>query len=190
MGQPIKLITKKGTVRKDGTSLIFVQYCHSADKRILLSTGVAIPPNFWNKKTGRISESLPEEFGDAQQLQIILIQHLRKAEDMLEYALAKRKVCPMQFLKTNFSLPATWALPQMQETPQELNVFFQIDQYIKEKSDAVKSCTIGVIIEMKDRLKAFETYRKKPVTFDSFDMNFMKILFVISLMIIYTREAN
>ncbi len=56
MGQPIKLIIKKGAVRKDGTSLIFLQYCHSVEQRILLSTDVPIPQNYWNKKTGRIAD--------------------------------------------------------------------------------------------------------------------------------------
>ena len=63
MGQPIKLILKKGAVRKDGTSLIFIQYCYSAEERALLNTGIAIPANFWNKKTCRISNNLPHEFG-------------------------------------------------------------------------------------------------------------------------------
>lgn len=32
MRQPIKLIVKKGKIRRDGTTLIFLQYCHGADK--------------------------------------------------------------------------------------------------------------------------------------------------------------
>ena len=43
MRQPIKLIIKKGKVRKDGTSLIFLQYCYSQAKRMLISTDVYIP---------------------------------------------------------------------------------------------------------------------------------------------------
>ena len=31
MGQPIKLIITKGAIRKDGTSLIFLKFCHSAE---------------------------------------------------------------------------------------------------------------------------------------------------------------
>lgn len=38
MGQPVKLIIKKRAVRKDGTALIFLQYCHNAEQRILVST--------------------------------------------------------------------------------------------------------------------------------------------------------
>jgi hypothetical protein len=40
MGQLIKLIIKKGTSLKDGTSFIFIQYSHSDEQRILLSTDV------------------------------------------------------------------------------------------------------------------------------------------------------
>ncbi|MBK6992476.1 MAG: hypothetical protein IPH34_11895 [Chitinophagaceae bacterium] len=31
---------------------MFLQYCHSAEQRILLSTDIPIPQNYWNKKTG------------------------------------------------------------------------------------------------------------------------------------------
>ncbi len=40
---PIKLICPKGKTRKDGTCIIFIQYCGS--KTILLNTGIAIPLN-------------------------------------------------------------------------------------------------------------------------------------------------
>jgi len=52
MRQPIKLIVRKGKVRNDGTAPISLQYCYSAEKRIVLSTGIGIPPQFWNKKPG------------------------------------------------------------------------------------------------------------------------------------------
>lgn len=90
MGQPIKLILKKGAVRKDGTSLIFLQYCHSAEQRILLSTDIPIPQNYWNKKTGRIAENLPSPYGNVSELQESLTDKLRKAEDMVEHAVKKR----------------------------------------------------------------------------------------------------
>src|SRR5580693_1667447 len=107
MGRPIKLVIKKGAERNDGTSLIFVQYCHSAEKRVLLSTDIAIPPSYWNKKTRRIANNLPDSYGNVESLQKILTEQLRKAEDMVDHALKKKNVCPMQFLRTNFPLSAS-----------------------------------------------------------------------------------
>jgi hypothetical protein len=46
MGQPVKLILKKGAVRKDGTAVIFLQYCHNSEQRVLMNTAVAIPIQF------------------------------------------------------------------------------------------------------------------------------------------------
>lgn len=43
---PIKPICERGKVRRDGTSLIFIQYCLNAEKRTLSSTGIAISPAF------------------------------------------------------------------------------------------------------------------------------------------------
>lgn len=172
MGQPIKLIIKKGAVRKDGTSLIFLQYCHSAEQRILLSTDVPIPPNYWNKKTERIAENLPSQYGNVNELQIILTKKLRKIEDMLEHSLKKRNICPIQFLKENFYLQENWKLEQMSDTEKNINVYYNIDDYIDSKQSTVKHCTINVINAMKKHLKSFESYRKDPITFDSFDVHF------------------
>lgn len=172
MGQPIKLIIKKGAVRKDGTSLIFLQYCHSAEQRILLSTDVPIPQNYWNKKTGRIAENLPPKYGNANELQVDLTAKLRKAEDMVAYAVKKRNTCPMQFLKENFLLKTNWKLEQMSDAEKNLDVYSNIEDYIKSKQTTVKRCTINVINAMKAHLTSFEHYRKEPITFDSFDVRF------------------
>lgn len=172
MGHPIKLIIKKGALRKDGTALIFIQYCRSADQRILLSTDIPIPPFYWNKKTTRISENLPKVYGDVIDLQRILTEKLRKAEDMVEYALKKKNECPVKFLKLNFHLSANWSLKQMITVEQNLNVYENIDDYINNKRSMVKQCTINVISAMKGHLKCFEVYSKQFITFDSFDFQF------------------
>ena len=172
MGQPIKLIIKKGAVRKDGTSLIFLQYCHSSEQRILLSTDVPIPQNYWNKKTGRIAGNLPLKYGSANELQVNLTAKLRKAEDMVEYAVKKLNTCPMQFLKENFHLQTNWKLEQMSDAEKNLDVYSNIEDYVKSKQTTVKHCTINVINAMKAHIKSFEHYRKEPITFDSFDVRF------------------
>jgi hypothetical protein len=56
---PIKAICESGKVRKDGTYIVFIQYCFGSDKRTLLNTGISVPSKFWNKKSCGISESLP-----------------------------------------------------------------------------------------------------------------------------------
>jgi hypothetical protein len=172
MGQPVKFIVKKGSVRKDGTALIFLQYCHNAEQRILLSTDIGIPPQYWNKKTSRIADLLPVQFGDAAKLQTNLTAKLRKAEDMITHSRKQKHTCPMKFLKENFNLQENWKLDQMSDSKKNLDIYFNIDDYVKSKQSTVKHCTINVINMMKAHLKSFESFRKEPITFDSFDMNF------------------
>ena len=172
MGQPVKLIVKKGSVRKEGTALIFLQYCHNAEQRILLSTDIGIPPQYWNKKTNRIADLLPVQFGDAAKLQTELTAKLRKTEDMITHARKQKHTCPMKFLKENFNLQENWKLDQMSDSKKNLDIYFNIDDYVKSKQSTVKHCTINVINIMKAHLNSFESFRKEPITFDSFDMNF------------------
>ncbi len=105
MRHPIKLIVRKGKVRNNGTVIIYLQYCLSAEKRIILSTGIGIPIQYWNKKTGRLSKELPTIYGNIEELEKKLTEQLRKAEDMVDHAFKKGNVCPMQFLRDNFKLP-------------------------------------------------------------------------------------
>jgi hypothetical protein len=140
MRQPIKLVVRKGKIRKDGTSLIFLQYCHTAARRVLISTGVAIPPKYWDKRSGRICEDLPQQFGQVKELEDFLTEKARKAEDMVRQAKSRRNVCPMNFLKVNFPLSDRWHIEQMKDNRDELDVFRQIDAYIEEKKDTVRRC--------------------------------------------------
>jgi hypothetical protein len=45
---PIKPIGKKEWVRRDGTSVIYLQYCFNSDGRVIVDSGIAIPPEYWN----------------------------------------------------------------------------------------------------------------------------------------------
>lgn len=60
----------------------------------------------------------------------------------------------------------------MADSVKNLDVYFNIEDYVKSKETTVKHCTINVINAMKAHLKSFENYRNEPITFDCFDVNF------------------
>jgi len=149
-----------------------VQYCHNSQRRALVGTDIAIPPIYWNRRTGRISENLPSQYGVVEELETKLSEKLRKAEDMVDHAIKKKKGCPMRFLKINFPLSDQWKVEQMVTKKQDLDVFNNIDAYIEERKTEVKQCTINVINAMKNHLRSFESYCGSSITFDSFDFDF------------------
>jgi hypothetical protein len=122
MRNPIKLIVKKGKLRADGTRLISIQYYQSASKRVVCSTGLAIPPQYWNRKSRRISSNLPTEFGNVEKVEALLSDKLRKADDMVNAA-KKKGIDPLIFLKVNFPLSDNWKIEQMKEKKQDLDVY-------------------------------------------------------------------
>jgi hypothetical protein len=99
MRQPIKLIIKNGNVHKDGSSPIFLQYCYSTKKRVLLSTDISIPQKYWNKKTCSILSSLPPQYGAPKKLEADLRAKLRRAEQIIDYAFEVGNTNPIRFLK-------------------------------------------------------------------------------------------
>ena len=46
-------------IRKDGTCVIFIKYQYSTDKKTFLNTGIAIPPQYWDRKQGYIGKNFP-----------------------------------------------------------------------------------------------------------------------------------
>jgi len=111
-------------------------------------------------------------YGNVQELETVITEKLRKAEDMVTYALRLGNTCPMKFLKVNFHLNKNWKLEQMSDAEKNLDIYFNIDDYVRSKQSTIKRCTINVINAMKGHLKSVESFRKEPITFDSFDMNF------------------
>ena len=169
MNSSVKLIIRKRKCSKYGNHTVFLQYCYTSAKRVLISTGISIPEANWDKNTCSILPSLPIEYGEAETLQRTLYQQREKAEKIIRYAVKKSHTCPMQFLKRNFNLPDCWDADQMEEDNNNLSVFYQIDRYLEDKREMIQPSTVTVIRTMKKHLLSFEDYIGYKVTFDSFN---------------------
>lgn len=176
---PIKPVCTKKDMRKDGTSIIFLQYCYSIDKRTLLNTGISIPPGFWNRKKLRIDDSLPENHGNVADLNQRLQTCIRIAQDMLTYAMKEKVKDLLSFLKHTFKpdldpeiLAPTAKEAATRQPETNLDFYFQIDDYIKCKSNKVTPGMLRVYKNMKDHLRAFQDHHKATITFNSLDFNF------------------
>jgi hypothetical protein len=195
---PLKTICSATKVRRDGTSLIFIQYCKSETNKTLLNTGIAIPFNYWNKKLGRIAGNLPPEVGNSEKLNLELHRMFRLAEDIIQLAINLKIEDTVSFVKKTFrhDLPPSELkdLQRKHETlkpVQNLDFFYQLDDYIKSKEKNVSEGTIGVFRQMKDHLLAFESFRKKPITFNCIDIGFYeKLVDFLAFDYIHKRRKN
>jgi Phage integrase family. len=171
MNSFVKPIIRKGKCSKNGNHTVFLQYCYTSVKRVLISTGISIPETYWDKTTCNILSSLPAEYGSSDSLQKSLHTQLSKAEKIIRYAIKQKHSCPMQFLKRNFHLPDCWDLDQM-EDDNNLSVFYQIDRYLEDKKGMIQPATVTVIKTMKKHLLSFQEYIGYKITFDSFNAVF------------------
>lgn len=168
---PIKPICSRP--RKDGSSVIFIQYCYSASHRTLLNTQLVIPPECWNKRRLCIDQSLPIAFGDAHTMNEALRKMLRAAEDLVVVAKQKNVHHYGRFVKEHFKPGLDISmLGSPSANVNKLDVFYQIDEYIKSKSRKVTPGMVKVYQNMKALLWAFQEWTNQPITFDSFDFNF------------------
>jgi integrase len=180
---PIKPVCEAKNMRRDGTSLIFIQYCYSAEKRTTVSTEIGIPPAFWNKKRLGISNDLPPLYGDVTHLNSEVKRMIRLAEDIVEIGVKKGVTNRGFFLKQVFAPNFDIATLERDEqkikvlieaatNKTNLDLFYQLDDYIKSKEKKVTGGTLGVYRQMKEHLLAFQQYTGKPIAFESFDYNF------------------
>lgn len=175
----IKPICPKSKVRRDGTSLIFIQYCDRDGKATLLNTGIAIPPNYWNRKYLRISSELPEIYGSVEPLNGRLADLLRVTEDIISHATKMKVLHVPSFLKATFhpdfkiNSLAEKVIQEAALNPKfNLDIFFQIDDYIKCKKGKVAKSTLNIYKCMSEQLLAFQNYRRIPIGFQSLDFDF------------------
>jgi hypothetical protein len=141
MNTSVKLIIRKVKGAQASVHTIFLQYCYTSTKRVLISTSIAIPETYWDKSIGHILSSLPAIYGSASTLQEKLDHQRCKAEKIIRYAIKRGQGCPMQFLKRNIRLPDCWELDQMEDENNDLCVFYQIDRYLEDKKWMVHPAT-------------------------------------------------
>ncbi len=175
---PLKPICPSNKIRKDGTSIIFLQYCKSEADKTLLNTSLSIPPKYWHKKLQRVADDLPLQYGDYKQINAELNRMFRIAEDIITNAIENDVVDTVQFLKQTFKPDFDVAnlksdkIKHVVRQKANLDFFFQLDDYIKSKQGTVTKGTMDVFKNLRLILKTFETYRKEPIKFNSIDINF------------------
>ena len=137
---PLKKICETKKMRRNGTSVIYIQYCFSSTKRTLLGTGIDIPPSYWDSKNQKVKDSLPEEYGKADQHNAALKRMFRCAEDLVEFAIKRKMADPLTFVKNIFTpefdpvgLIDIGRSMDSQNEKVNMDVFFQIDEYTKSK---------------------------------------------------------
>ena len=178
---PLKAICDPKKARRDGTSLIYIQYCYTSENRTLLNTEIAIPAKHWNKRKLCISPDLPTTYGDYEHLNNELTRQHRLIEDLITQAQCAGIENILGFVKDTFtpSLEPTEQpieLPKPQSTyiskKKQPELFAQIDDYIKSKERKVCEKALATYKSMKDHLFAYQTFKKVNLSFNSFDYNF------------------
>ena len=179
---PIRPICPANKTRRDGTSIIFIQYCKSESEKTLLNTGIAIPPRYWNKKLGRISDDLPRGHGDPDTLNRELHRLVRIAEDMIGHAIGNGHADPVGFVKGNFSPAfdvATLETPKPHLRAGEkkkADFFEEMGKYISSKEGNVTRGTIDMLKNLSRVLKSFEEARKRKISFAEIGHDFYEEL--------------
>ncbi len=113
----------------------------------------------------------------AGELNDALLAMMRHTEDIISFAIKKKLPDPGKFVKEIFN-PACNIDKLKEHDPDtknsriNLDIYFQIDDYIQSKIKKVCKDMPRIYRNMKDHLKAFEIFRGGPITFDCMDLTF------------------
>ena len=163
---PIKPICNSKKVRRDGTSIIFIQYCVSATHRTNLNTGIAVPAAYWNAGKLCISPNLPLTYGDASSLNEQLKRVIRLAEDLIDLAdkweIQYKGCFVKEVFKSDLDLEAfsedkekLLTYSKTKEQALKLDIYYQLSEYIKVKKGRVSNTTISIYENLGQQLKDF-----------------------------------
>ena len=172
--------------RNDGLSKIHIQYCYTREKKTLLDTDILIPVSCWDKDKLLISAHLPREFGNAKRLNEAVEIQFSMVEDIIKYAEKRNIVDKGQFVKKYYkpdldvySLDALVkkdeekAIEEEKERKkQDMDIFHQVDLYIKSKERKVSKDMPRIYRNMKEHLLAYQQARKIHLTFEMFTLDF------------------
>ncbi|MEO7316039.1 MAG: phage integrase SAM-like domain-containing protein [Ginsengibacter sp.] len=196
MKMSLNILINERSIRKDGTCVIYLQYSFDHKRRPLLNTGIEIPPNFWDKKSGSIRLDLPLKFGIADDLNYKIKKMFRVAEDLIIVASRNKIQDPATFVKANFhpskdivDLKEIENKVHKNDVSQNLGIYFQIDDYIQSKTKKVCKDMPRIYRNMKEHLLEFEAYRGEPITFASLNLTFYEE-FVDFLMYDYVQRRR
>ncbi len=116
---------------------------------------------------------------------------VRVVEDLVEMAANQTQFEPIEFVKKYFKvdLDAT-AITQIglkvqaKNNNKNLDIYYQIDDYIASKVNKVCADMPRIYRNMKDHLKEFEKFSKRSITFEYLILIFTKSLLIFYLMTI------
>lgn len=169
-------------MRKEGTSVVYIQYCFSSQRRTLLNTHIAIPPAFWDQHNCCIKDDLPDTYGDVIFYNKEIKRLYRLAEDLLDCATSEQIEDKLSFIKQHFATnvnfdvvrnaKARFAALKQQQINEASDIYFQLDAFIESKRKKVSAGMLRIYGYVKERLKAYEVFSGNKVTFKNIDYNF------------------
>ncbi|MCH5599000.1 site-specific integrase [Niabella ginsengisoli] len=125
----------------------------------------------------RITAQHPLEYGNYKTFNDELARLKKIVEDLVTYATLRKIQNRVEFVKKYYSpvLDISDIEAKEKEAVEEKNnrnVYNQFDEYIKSKERRVSKATLTVYSNVKSHLLSFEEFRKREITFDSFDFAF------------------
>ena len=154
--------TDKSAINKDGTTIIFLRYSHKGQSTNF-STGRRISPDYWDYKNQKIRES----YHGFSLFNVFLNDFRQKIEDIVNKLFVNNEVPSVGLVRDKFREPEKGKQKVLMD-----DFFTFVKKYIQTSAINKRPSTLKGYENTLRHFKAYETYSKTPLTWQSFDMNF------------------
>lgn len=155
--------TRKDCLNKEGKSIIFLRYTHKS-RVTYISTGRSINPDWWNIRNQQVKQGY-KGFSLFNQY---LDKFRQRVEDYVHDALSKDKDPTIEFIREKLKQKKE---DKAKETPY-IDFFTYFLQFINVGKTTKAKTTITGYENTFRHFKAYEKHIGRPLTFESFDLNF------------------
>jgi hypothetical protein len=158
----VKLIAKKKSTRKDGTTPIYLQYSFNSEKRTLINTGFKIEPKYWNSD----DELVRKSHSDYKRINREITKKKNKISELIFAADENDLVPTIKYILDNYKKPKSI------ENNIDMSFFEHFDSFIESSKGRVVDSVIYDYKSLKKHLLEFEKFHKEEISFKTIDYSF------------------
>lgn len=161
----VKLVINKNSLKKDGTTPIYLQYSYSSEKRTLLHTNIFISPIDWNTEKTEIRRSAENH----SELNDTLKVYKSQIEQIIRDAKAKGINPTIDYMRMEFERFLNAGISQSSDGKTFYEFF---ETFCEESKERIQKDSIKGYYALLKNLQSYEKHSKIPITFNTISCDF------------------
>lgn len=156
----VRVVLKKGNLRKDGTAPVYIEYLFDRKTRTMFNTGKNIGPDDWNQDLSEVKRTHP----DSQQLNQFFHGLRRKIELIVEEAVLRKEIPTIDLVKSRYE--------RLTGQNAQMSLNNVLDEWINARTGAVSVDVIKDYKTLRKHLNGYSIHRNRKLSLLDINVRF------------------